>query len=129
MEKVLAGECRLLSLIARLHYPRESLNVANYMDYTNTLTEASGRAGLPDQTIRSMPLRSLVMLLQVKCREPLAHLLPDASPAAIHLLDGLLQFDPAKCFTAEEALTHPFVAGYGNADGEPSCHKIDIYSG
>lgn len=37
-------------------------------------------------------------------------LFPDANPLAIDLLEKMLQFNPAKRITVEEALAHPYLA-------------------
>lgn len=35
---------------------------------------------------------------------------PRASPACLHLLDRMLQFDPRRRITVEQALQHPYLA-------------------
>ena len=46
---------------------------------------------------------------------------------AIDLLLKLLQFNPKKRLTAEEALEHPYVADFHNPEEEILCdHKIEI---
>ncbi len=46
---------------------------------------------------------------------------------AIDLLLKLLQFNPKKRLTAEEALEHPYVADFHNPEEEILCdHKIDV---
>lgn len=43
------------------------------------------------------------------------------------MLRRLLQFNPAKRITAEEALRHPFVAQFHNPADEPACdHTVTI---
>eukprot|EP00760_Papus_ankaliazontas_P035062 PhM_4_TR7601/c0_g1_i2/m.59891/K19603/MAPK15; mitogen-activated protein kinase 15 len=46
---------------------------------------------------------------------------PRASPDAIDLMRRLLQFNPKKRLSAQEALTHPYVAMFHNAAEEPVC--------
>lgn len=47
-----------------------------------------------------------------------ARLFPDASPLLLDLLARLLQFDPRKRPTADEALQHPYLAAYRDAPEE-----------
>lgn len=39
------------------------------------------------------------------------------------LLEKMLQIDPCKRITTEEALTHPYVLTYQDSDDEPVCKK------
>lgn len=41
-----------------------------------------------------------------------------ANPLAIDLLNKLLEFDPAKRITVEQALEHPYLNAYHDADDE-----------
>ena len=51
----------------------------------------------------------------------LADLYPKASPEALDLLKKLLQFNPSKRLTAEQALEHPYVAKFHDPANEPAC--------
>ncbi|CAJ0918523.1 unnamed protein product, partial [Mesorhabditis belari] len=48
------------------------------------------------------------------------------------LLDKLLSFDPEKRMTVEQALAHPYFAGYYDPTDEPTCgqpfqfHEIEL---
>jgi mitogen-activated protein kinase 7 len=43
---------------------------------------------------------------------------PAANPLAIDLLNKLLEFDPSKRITVEEALAHPYLSAYHDDDDE-----------
>lgn len=42
-------------------------------------------------------------------RKPLAEMMPDASAEALDMMKRLMQFNPDKRPTAEEALQHPYL--------------------
>ena len=49
----------------------------------------------------------------------LRDMFPDAPDDALDLMHKLLQFNPQKRLTAEEALQHPYVAHFHNPEDEP----------
>ena len=49
------------------------------------------------------------MCFVLRVRKPLDDLLVDVPADALDLLHGLLQFNPDKRLTAEQALKHPYV--------------------
>lgn len=55
-----------------------------------------------------------------KPKKSLEEILPNAPPDGIDLLKKLLQFNPDKRLTAEQALSHPYVARFHNPEEEPS---------
>jgi mitogen-activated protein kinase 7 len=44
----------------------------------------------------------------------------NGSPAALDLLNKLLQFDPELRFTVEQTLAHPYLESYHDSEDEPS---------
>ena len=48
---------------------------------------------------------------------------PSASDDALDLVRKLLQFNPSKRLTVEQALRHPYVAQFHNPDDEPACPR------
>ncbi len=86
-------------------------------------------AGRPDQAaldaIQSKYTHTMMGgLSNTGPRKPLFQLFPDASPDATDLLERLLQFNPEKRLTAEEALRHPYLAQFHAPDDEPSCGRV-----
>lgn len=53
-------------------------------------------------------------------REDFRSLFPDASPAAVDLLGKMLQFDPRRRITVEEALKHEWLSQLHDEASEPS---------
>jgi len=53
----------------------------------------------------------------------LRSMFPSMSPDAADLLNKLLQFNPNKRITADEALRHPYVAQFHNPTDEPACER------
>lgn len=65
-------------------------------------------------------------------KKDLATLFPDANPLAIDLLKRMLQFDPRRRCTVEQALAHPYLASLHDPQDEPICPRpylFDIESG
>jgi serine/threonine protein kinase len=71
--------------------------------------------GTPDErTFKSMATVSPEINVKQFTRYskvPFERIIPKASPQAIDLLERLLQFDPSKRITAQEALRHPYFTG------------------
>ena len=55
--------------------------------------------------------------------KPLPDIFPTASKEALDLLQKLLQFNPSKRLTAEEALKHDYVKLFHKPEDEPDCSK------
>lgn len=56
--------------------------------------------------------------LQKSKTVPWRHLYPNASLAALDLLNKLLQFDPELRLTVEECLAHPYLESYHDSEDE-----------
>ena len=64
------------------------------------------------ESIKSSYGSSLLDKTSMRTRRTLSDLLPGVAPDALSLLQNLLQFNPDKRMTAEEALTHPYLAKF-----------------
>mmetsp|Transcript_38204 Transcript_38204/g.61251 ORF Transcript_38204/g.61251 Transcript_38204/m.61251 type:complete len:512 (-) Transcript_38204:338-1873(-) len=56
--------------------------------------------------------------------KPLAEMFPRASPEALDLLRLCFQFNPGRRISAKEALRHPYVVQFHNADDEFDCDRV-----
>ncbi|XP_048582518.1 extracellular signal-regulated kinase 2 [Nematostella vectensis] len=71
-------------------------------------------------SIKSHYSTSVLDRMACKPKRSLADVLNTAPSDAIDLLNKLLQFNPDKRLTAEEALSHPYVARFHNPEEEPA---------
>ncbi|XP_073256948.1 extracellular signal-regulated kinase 2-like isoform X1 [Porites lutea] len=71
-------------------------------------------------SIKSQYSLSVLDRMACKPKRSLEEMIPTAPPDGIDLLRKLLQFNPDKRLTAEQALTHPFVARFHNPEEEPA---------
>lgn len=69
-------------------------------------------------SIKSSYSSSLLDKAVMRSRKSLKDLLPDAPTDGLDLLQSLLQFNPDKRLTAEEALKHPYLAKFHNPSEE-----------
>jgi mitogen-activated protein kinase 1/3 len=70
--------------------------------------------------------RDFVSSLPYKPKIPFTKLFPKASLLACDLLDHLLQFDPEKRYTVEQALRHPYLEELHCEEDEPVCDTLDL---
>ena len=71
-------------------------------------------------TPRALHSPDISCLLQ---RVQFKQVFPDANPHAIDLLARMLQFDPRKRITVEEALQHPYLTQLHDPSAEPAAPR------
>ncbi|KAI0343368.1 CMGC/MAPK/ERK protein kinase [Trametopsis cervina] len=94
-------------------------------DYVDQLNQILHYLGTPSEdTLRrvgSPRAQDYIRSLPIKPRVPFSTLFPRANHLAIDLLSQLLNFDPAKRITCEQALKHPYLSVWHDPNDEPSC--------
>ncbi|KZS94596.1 kinase-like protein [Sistotremastrum niveocremeum HHB9708] len=96
-------------------------------DYVDQLNKILDVLGTPDEKtmarIGSPKAQAYVRSLPLKKRRPFSKLLPAAEPEAVDLLTKLLTLDPDVRLTVVQALEHPWMSAYheANVDDEPEC--------
>lgn len=84
-----------------------------------------GTAGVPSsddiEAVHSQYAKTMMETMMQPHSNPnkLRDMFPDAPDEALDLMQKLLQFNPQKRLTAEEALRHPYVAHFHNPEDEP----------
>ncbi|KAN0062236.1 mitogen activated protein kinase 2 [Thecaphora frezii] len=94
-------------------------------DYVDQLNQILHYLGTPsEETLRrvgSPRAQVYIRSLPYQPRIPFERLYPKANPLALDLLAQMLEFDPAKRISCEEALKHPYLAVWHDPADEPTC--------
>jgi len=97
-------------------------------DYIHQIQRVIEILGTPSEedimSITNEQARNFVRSLGYKPKIPFERIYPHAPPAAIHLLEGMLAFNPSKRLTAEQALAHPYFANLHDPADEPDAPTV-----
>uniref|UniRef100_A0A7N0R894 Protein kinase domain-containing protein n=1 Tax=Kalanchoe fedtschenkoi TaxID=63787 RepID=A0A7N0R894_KALFE len=100
-------------------------------DYVDQLKQVTELIGSPDDSslgfLRSDNARRYVRQLPQYPKQQFSTRFPSMSAQAIDLLEKMLVFDPEKRVTAEEALSHPYLAPFHDLSVEPVCPRAFVF--
>jgi len=84
------------------------------------ILEVTGRPSKLDmKAMKSKHTQTMIDGLQIKQQRTLQSMFPTAPPDALDLLNRLLQFNPERRLTIEQAISHPYLAQFHNPAEEP----------
>eukprot|EP00742_Colponemidia_sp_Colp-10_P008345 GILJ01009035.1.p1 GENE.GILJ01009035.1~~GILJ01009035.1.p1 ORF type:complete len:440 (+),score=30.18 GILJ01009035.1:198-1322(+) len=113
--------CILAELLAR----QPLFPGTNYVNQLHLILEILGSPSLEDtQYIESERARSYIHNLPQRPGIPFSQLFANCNPLAVDLLQHLLLFNPAKRFTVEQALRHPYLASLYDPAEDSTCPSV-----
>ncbi|KAK6747140.1 hypothetical protein RB195_000391 [Necator americanus] len=102
-------------------------------DHIDQLTRIMNVVGTPNEEfltkIQSEEARNYIRNIPRMPRKDFRRLFPTASPAAVDLLEKMLQLDPDYRPTAAEAMEHEYLAAYHDETDEPVAEELELDEG
>ena len=94
------------------------------LNQLDRIMELTGRPSSADvEAIQSSLAATMLESLPPSRTKGFHEMFPSASDEALDMLRRLLQFNPTKRLTIDQALRHPYVAQFHNPDDEPVCQR------
>jgi len=101
----------------------------NHIEQVECIFQVLGTPSEEDLAcIASSHARRFVLNLGQKPRVDLRTLAPNASPLALDLMEKMLIFNPSKRISVNDALNHPYLSFFHDAEDEPECHSAFDFS-
>jgi len=92
----------------------------DYLKQLDAILKVSGSPTEDDLSfVQGKEARNYILGLPHRRKVSLKEIYPEADPAALDLLDMMLEFNPKRRITVEAALKHPYFASLHDPDDEP----------
>lgn len=97
---------------------------ASTMNQLDRILELTDKPSLEDiQAMQSPFAATMLEALPLTPPRPLQDIFPTCGLEALHLLRGLLQFNPQQRLSAEKALEHPYLTVFHDPGAEETCDR------
>ncbi|KAG8720461.1 MAP kinase Pmk1 [Ceratobasidium sp. 394] len=98
----------------------------DYHHQLSLILEVLGTPSLDDfYAINSARSREYIRALPFRKKKNFSQLFPNANPLAVDLLEKCLTFNPKRRIDVVQALAHPYLEPYHDADDEPEAPPLD----
>eukprot|EP01022_Parablepharisma_sp_SALTPOND_P031620 TRINITY_DN809_c1_g1_i1.p1 TRINITY_DN809_c1_g1~~TRINITY_DN809_c1_g1_i1.p1 ORF type:complete len:351 (+),score=27.54 TRINITY_DN809_c1_g1_i1:2751-3803(+) len=112
-------------IIGEMYLGKPMFPGTSTLNQIERVLEVTGRPTKEDaMSIQSPQAGAIIDSLKVTRRRNLKDMLPSLGPEGLDFVKRMLQFNPNKRLTVEQALRHPYVAQFHCAEEEISCKKI-----
>jgi len=98
----------------------------DYHHQLSLILETLGTPSIDDfYAINSQRSREYIRALPFRRKKSFSQMFPNANPLAIDLMEKCLAFSPKRRLDVSEALQHPYLQPYHDAEDEPTAEPLD----
>jgi len=112
-------------ILAELHGRQPLFPGEDYIRQMNLIFNTLGTPSADDMKFITNPkAKNYIKSLKPRPKKPFSKIYKNANPLALDLMEQMLQFNPARRITVEQALEHPYFKSLHNAKKEVDCKAV-----